>query len=130
MIFALLLAATIQGPEVQRTISEQRSLSIPGEIAPAVVPYLQCMLTDRGGRLAGSRTGDAVRAGIELLKADCQAERDRAETLARDMLKASKAPEADREQMIAASLASIDHSRDHIAERLDRANSGPNETAN
>ena len=130
MIFALLLAATIRGAEVQRTISERQSLSLPGEIAPAVVPYLQCMLTDRGGRLAGSRTGDAVRAGIEQLKTDCRTARDQAETRAREMLKASKAPEADREQMIKASLDSIDHSQDHIAERLDRAISGQTETAN
>ena len=130
MIFALLLAATIQGPEVQRTISERQSLSLPGEIAPAVVPYLQCMLADRGGRIAGSRSGDAVRAGIEQLKTDCRAERDQAEARARDILKASKAPEVDREQKITASLNSIDHSQDHIAEHLDQANSGQNETAN
>ena len=128
MMMAMLLAM-IQPVETPTVSRERQTLSLPREIAPAVVPYLKCMLEDRTARIAGSRTGEAARAGIEQLKADCRSERDVAQARARQMLKASTVPEADREKLIETSLSSIDHSQDHIALRLDRANPSSNEAS-
>ena len=128
MMIAMLMLGMIQPAEEPTIIRERQTLALPSEIAPAVAPYLMCMLEDRNARIPGSRTGEAVRAAIEQLRTDCRDERDGAELRAREMLRASNGPEADREQMIEGALISIDHSRDNIAERLDRVNSPQIET--
>ena len=122
MMIAVMLIGMMQSAEQVAIIPDRQALTLPNEIAPAVLPYLACMLQDRNLRLVGSSTGDAARAGIEQLKTDCQPARREAEARARAMLRTSNVPEANRETMISSALGSIDHSRDKIAERLDQAN--------
>lgn len=121
-MIAVLLLGLLQSDEQPTIVQEQRTLSIPREIAHAVAPYAMCMAQDRNQRMLGSRTGAAVRAAIELLKSDCRPERDQAEVRASESLGASNMAEAIRSTMIGDTLASIDRIHDHVAERLDRAN--------
>jgi len=123
MIVEMMMFGLVQVAEAPTIISERRVFSLPNEIAPAIAPYLLCMVEDRNSRVMGSTTGDAARAAIERLKADCRSERDQAETRAQEMLRVSSVPNSDRSRLIADALASIDHSQDHIADRLDQANS-------
>ncbi len=122
MIIAMLMLGMIQPAEEPIILRERRTLALPREIAPAITPYLMCMLEDRNARIPGSRTGNAVRAAIEQLKADCREERNEAELRAREMLRTSNLPDADKEQMIEGALISIDHSQQYRAERLDQFN--------
>ena len=122
------LIAMMQPAEQVAIIPDRQALSLPNQIAPAVFPYLACMLQDRNSRLLGSRTGEAARRGIEQLKADCKSVRQMAEIRAREMLRNSEVSEASWEDVIAESLTSIDHCRDNIAVRLDEANPAQNQT--
>ena len=122
MMIAMMLIGMMQPEQQVATIPDRQALTLPNEIAPALMPYLACMLQDRNSRILGTRTGEAARAGIEQLKTDCQPDREKAEARARETLRSSNVPDNDREDMIATSLQSIDHSRDNIARRLDQAN--------
>jgi hypothetical protein len=122
-MIAMMLIGMMQPAGQVVTIPDRQTLTLPNEIAPALFPYLACMLQDRNSRIPGAQTGDAARAGIEQLRTDCQPDRDKAEARAREMLRTSNMPDTDRKALITSSLRSIDHSRDNIAQRLDQANS-------
>lgn len=121
MMIAMLLLGLIQPADEPVIVREQRTLALPREIAHAVAPYAMCMLEDQNDRMPGSETGDAARAAIKLVKADCGSVRDQAESQARESLRASNMSETGRVSMIAETLNSIDQILDHVAERLDAA---------
>jgi hypothetical protein len=112
----------IEPDTAERTglVGEPQSLSLPGEIAPAVSPYLACMVGDRHQRLLGVSTGDAARAAVDRLRSDCRPARDQAEADALRLLAASGVSPGRRAGMVAEVLVSIDRSRDNVAVRLDR----------
>ena len=128
MIWALVLLGVVQSAQPNLEARSRSSLSIPAEIAPAVIPYLQCMVRDEGQRIIGASTGAAARAGIQLLLGDCRQVRVDAEARAREMLRSTRYPAGDRERIISATLSSIDRSRDDVADHLDRVNARFNAT--
>ena len=108
--------------DVIGVVRRPQRLALPGEIASALEPYLMCMVTDRDQRFLGVSTGDAARAAVERLRADCRTARDTAQVRAREMLQGSPVAEASRERIITDALTSIDHSRDDVAQHLDAVN--------
>jgi hypothetical protein len=119
------LSAPVDMKPPPQPVGERRlrqSVALPGEIADAVQPYLMCMVEDRRERLMGVSTGEAARAGIQKLRADCAPMRDQAASSARDALRTSRTPAARHEELIRDTLTAIDRSRDGIAEHLDRVN--------
>ena len=122
MIWAIVLLGVGQTAQPNVESRSRSSLSIPAEIAPAVFPYLQCMVRDESQRIMGVSTGAAARAGIQLLLGDCREFRVLSEARAREMLRSTRYPAGGRERMIADTLSSIDHSRDDVAAHLDRVN--------
>jgi hypothetical protein len=125
----VLMVGALQPAESGTLVREQHALSVPNEIAPAVIPYLKCMVEDRKGRLFGPRNGLTGHAALELLKADCKSERQSAEIAARKTLTASNAGHPDNERMISTTLTSIDHAQDSVAERIDRTNPSQTDTS-
>jgi hypothetical protein len=121
MILAMLLAVIAQ-PADAGIVRRGHSLTVANEIAPAVMPYLQCVLTDERERLMGVSTGPQARAAIAHLLSDCHDARSIAESHARQMLEDSAVPETDRDHLIRSALTSIDHSRDDVAQYLDEVN--------
>jgi hypothetical protein len=97
-------------------------LALPNEVAPALMPYVQCMFSDSQERLMGVSTGEAARAAVARLLGDCRGVRDTAEQRSRERLERSDVSESDRERIISEALVSVDHMRDDVAEHLDQVN--------
>ena len=97
-------------------------LEVPNEIAPAVVPYLQCIMQSTNTLLKGAAvsTGDAFRAVQARAVSECSSARIAARSRALEMLSTSAKPEADREAFVDNALNSIEHIQDKDAETLDR----------
>ena len=137
MIVLVWLAIAIQTPETQPTdgvvvTRQENRLSIPPEIAPAVIPYVQCVMNamNEEAEVAPIATADAARAAQQRALATCQATRNEAKAAALKILSRSSAVHGDTEGFVESALTSIDHINDKIAERLDQANSSQHETAN
>jgi hypothetical protein len=122
MIGLMTLVAVVQSAQPNLESRRSASIAIPSEIASAVIPYLQCVVGDEQGRIIGVSTGEATRAGVQLLLNDCRSVREVAETRSRQMLRSTNYPAGERERMIADTLSAIDHSHDNIADHLDRVN--------
>lgn len=118
----LIESQTGSSPQPLGAVRQRQSVSLPGEIASLLAPYLICMLEDRAERLLGVSTGPAARAAVERLKNDCRSARDAAERASREHLRSGRLPASRQDAIVAAGLAAIDQSRENIVEHLDGVN--------
>jgi hypothetical protein len=111
LLVGLAAAQPEAAPVVQRqTTSDHRvaSLDVPDEIAPAVLPYLQCKLSSAGIEVRSGRNGP-VEPTTVLRGADCSRLREQAvargERMLRDQRRGTR---TERLEFLERTLASID----------------------
>ena len=117
MIFAgLLIAGTsalVQAPEppapqLERRVATRRVLDIPDEIAPAIIPYLQCAMASRGVEQRVSENGPRVRPAAPM-GADCASHRAEAARRAEEMLRSQgRGSPAERRAFVERALTDVD----------------------
>lgn len=123
MSLVMLLGALL-GMQPGESVTGTAEFSAPESIAPAIGPYLDCVLVgvrERSQR-AGPLRADGIRRLIDQQLAACRDIRARARTEAIRLLEAdtSIAP-ADRMPMIERVFRDIDHVLDPLVEQIERA---------
>src|SRR5688572_13224865 len=99
MIWAMILLGLGQTSQPSVETRTSSTINLPDAIAPAVIPYLKCMVLDGAQHMEGVSTGEAARAGIQKALEACRPLRDEAETRARAMLRSSPHSAGERERM-------------------------------
>ena len=116
MIAGLLIAGTLSlsqaaeppaAPPLERRVLLRR-LDIPDEIAPAIVPYMQCVMASRGVAQRASVDGPLVRP-VAPVGADCSSHRAQAARRAEDMLRTQgRGDPAERTAFVERVLADVE----------------------
>ena len=106
-------ATTASKPETDRPVATtdvpMARLNIPNEIAPAVVPYVGCVLASRGIEVRGSPDGADPRRPSAAIGADCTPQRAEAARRADEMLRSQHRGDRDqRRALIERALADVD----------------------
>lgn len=125
----LLMAQTIAPPPPPADdgviYRESGSLTLPGKIAPALLPYLMCVNEAADDELVTTEpatTGAIVLAAQARAVTGCQDQRAAAKSGALTLLAQDARSAADREREVERALYSIEHAFDGVAETLDRKN--------
>jgi hypothetical protein len=94
-------------PPVRRSVA-RRVLDIPDEIAPAILPYLQCAMASRGVQQRTTVDGPIVRPAAPV-GTDCSPRRTQAARRAEDMLRTQgRGDLAERRAFVERVLAGVD----------------------
>ena len=104
---AIALSAAVQAPQTSVESRPLGSLGIPDDIAPAIIPYLNCRLLGRGARL-GPPGPNQIAPRPEQIGADCSAVRASSSRDAAVLLSGDRRGEAERRDHIEQALAGID----------------------
>jgi hypothetical protein len=107
LLFLAAVQAAAAPPVMERAVPMER-LEIPDEIAPAVVPYMRCLLASRGMTIRAPGHG-AIQAPTAAVGTDCTPVRATAARNADTMLAAQhRGNPAERTALIERTLASMD----------------------
>ncbi|MEA3018221.1 MAG: hypothetical protein QOI38_2943 [Sphingomonadales bacterium] len=120
----IMLTAALLGMQPGEAVTGTAEFSAPESIAPAIGPYVDCLLVgvrERSQR-AGPLHADGIRRLIDQQLAACRDIRARARTEAIRLLEAdTSVARADRMPLIERVFRDIDHSLDPLVEQIERA---------
>ncbi len=106
-ILMLLMAQATQPPVIPGTVTIEQNLNIPDEIAPAMIPYVNCRVSSRGVPMFDER-GEAIKALVPK-GGDCTAHRKQAAKNADTMLRRyTNQSRKERRDLIDKTLSAID----------------------
>lgn len=122
MMFELLLGAALQAvpPGQAVTIHQGNSIDVPNEIAPAVLPYLMCVMEGVNASSPLSSSDEVRTAQLRAME-DCSPVRQEAKADAMKMLSGSKIPAGKRDAFVEEALTRLAHIHDGLAVQLDAA---------